>query len=939
MTSTILGTEVDAPSVETDRSGFGDPPSWATLPADPAGPGRRAGTGWRWRPPSSPVSRCGSPSASPTTRRPPTRPRTCGPACHSWRGTASSGAAARAALPAARPGRAGAGPQGRRRRPHGRRRRDAGLQHGTRPPARRCWPGASPARPAGVVTAWVAAIRPGLSTSLVNRGTGSEAVYLFVVATAVWCVVSAAGATRRGRAVRVAGAGLLVGLAYLTRPEGLFFAVPLGLAVLFLGAGRHGARTSCGGRRAAAPLAVCFAVPLLVCIAPYAAYLHAHTGKVQLSAKTQDVSIEAWHAVAQADRAERDSVLWRARRDRPALRQDRAHVAARPRRRRPLGLRRHRGHERGRAVRDDRRPEKNQVLAWVLLPFPLWVLAGIGAWRARRSWAARLVLAGAALPVATALAFFVQPRYLVVTTALATVFVGVAVASLGRGWVSPSSPWPRAARAVLGGRVPQLGTPAGGTRPTSLDQRRRASGSRRTPTPTTGSSPAAWWSTSTPSDPRWPSRTRSCDEVARLRPALRGAVHRRRLGPHRRVPAAARTAEGLLLRGATACASCRRTGSRGGPPASTPSTRPRPPSDRWARRSASWATAERPCGQGAAADVTLPVHALNGGRRGGSPHRSRQQDRHDHAAPATSHDGRRRPRAPRQHPGHRTEAPIPDHAPARRPPAPTPGARPRAPRRRLRPAGAGAPPRWPTTAIGALRPRTGSGPARRPPARGLVQAPRPAGHEQPPSATAGSHARTTSIRRRPAAVDPPGRPRVAPGRPRTPPGTPPWRATTTATGRSNLGVPKPIQAHVRLTSRPANVQDVRHRIGLEAVGPVGGRAGQASRWWGPARPPHPVAPPTTTADDGGHQPGHHAVERRVAVAAGRPAPRRRRATTHGTNITANALVSRARPRSDADAPRRWAGPPPPGHPGQQHGQARAEQRRAGCRCSPPRRCG
>ena len=53
---------------------------------------------------------------------------------------------------------------------------------------------------AGVVTAWVAAVGPGLSTSLVNRGAGSEAEYIFLVATALWCAVSAADATGRSRA-------------------------------------------------------------------------------------------------------------------------------------------------------------------------------------------------------------------------------------------------------------------------------------------------------------------------------------------------------------------------------------------------------------------------------------------------------------------------------------------------------------------------------------------------------------------------------------------------------------------------------------------------------------------------------------------------------------------------------------------------------------------
>ena len=290
---------------------------------------------------------------------------------------------------------------------------------------------------AGAVTAWVAAIGPGLSTSLVNRGAGSEAVYLFLVATALWCVVSAAGATRRGRAVRAAGAGLVVGLAYLTRPEGLFFAVPVGLAVLFLGARVARGQSVLRRARAAAPLAVCFAIPLVLCIAPYAAYLYDHTGKVQLSAKAQDASIEAWLAVAQADRAERDSVLW-------ALDETGLHFANTERESLPSlaagdpgGYAAIVGTNVASLVEEVVFPEKGEILAWVLLPFPLWVLAGIGAWRARRSWTARLVLAATALPVATCVVFFVQPRYLFAAAALATVFVGVAVASLGRARVTP----------------------------------------------------------------------------------------------------------------------------------------------------------------------------------------------------------------------------------------------------------------------------------------------------------------------------------------------------------------------------------------------------------------------------------------------------------------------------------------------------------------------
>jgi hypothetical protein len=206
---------------------------------------------------------------------------------------------------------------------------------------------------------------------------------------------------------------------------------------VFLGARAARGQSLLRRARAAAPLAACFAVPLLLCIAPYAAYLYDHTGKVQLSAKTQDASIEAWLAVAQADRAERDSVLW-------ALDETGLHFANTERTSLPSlaaddpgGYATIVGTNVVELFEEITVPEKGQILAWVLLPFPLWVLAGIGAWRSRRSWAARFVLASAALPVATALAFFVQPRYLVVTTALATVFVGAAVPTLGRAWVKP----------------------------------------------------------------------------------------------------------------------------------------------------------------------------------------------------------------------------------------------------------------------------------------------------------------------------------------------------------------------------------------------------------------------------------------------------------------------------------------------------------------------
>jgi 4-amino-4-deoxy-L-arabinose transferase-like glycosyltransferase len=309
---------------------------------------------------------------------------------------------------------------------------------------------------AAVATAWVAALAPGLSTTLTNRGAGSEAEYTLLAVSAVWLVVSGLDRGGTARLLRLAGAGLLVGLAYLTRPEGLFFAVPLGLAILFFCARRRpsppaavdgngadtgaGAAEGAGDRRwrplAAIVPAVAFCVPILVCVVPYAGYLHAHTGSWQLSAKTQDVSIDAWRAVARSHREARDEILW-------GLDATGLHF---PTERRSLvSLARQDTHGYVGIVGTNVEmlgeqlfmPENGHPVEWLLLPLPVWLVAFLGAWRWRRSWLARLILAVCAVPVATTLVFFVQPRYLVVLVALATVFVGAGLATMSQRWRRP----------------------------------------------------------------------------------------------------------------------------------------------------------------------------------------------------------------------------------------------------------------------------------------------------------------------------------------------------------------------------------------------------------------------------------------------------------------------------------------------------------------------
>ena len=176
----------------------------------------------------------------------------------------------------------------------------------------------------------------------------------------------------------------------------------------------------------AAQAGLVFALPLLVCVVPYARYLHTHTGEWQLTAKSQDASIEAWHAVARGDREARDRVLYAL--DETGLRfEDERAPLTTLARRDPAGY--------GRIVVTNVTMLGKDLAGWWLLPLPLWALAAwVAVRRRRRARRRRSWPRWGRCRSSTALAFFVQPRYLVVTAAMACVLVGVGVATLGRRW-------------------------------------------------------------------------------------------------------------------------------------------------------------------------------------------------------------------------------------------------------------------------------------------------------------------------------------------------------------------------------------------------------------------------------------------------------------------------------------------------------------------------
>jgi hypothetical protein len=292
---------------------------------------------------------------------------------------------------------------------------------------------------AGLLTAAVVAIGPALTTLVVNRGAGSEAVYTLLVASAVWFAVAARSARLRRALAGAAAAGGTVGLAYLARPEGLLFSALL-VPALVLGAiggwkairARAVTRSQVGR---AALLGGAFTAALLVPLTPYVSYLHDKTGQWQLTAKTHDTSIEAWRYVAEGDRPARDSLLYEVDEETGLDFVAEQHTLPELARNEPgkylaiVGVN-------IRTLFDvSVTPDlKGPIPHWEVIPVALLALGFWAVWRNWRNPTAMLVFAASGVPVLTALIFFVQPRYLIPAAAFMCVLVGVGLAQIPVRW-------------------------------------------------------------------------------------------------------------------------------------------------------------------------------------------------------------------------------------------------------------------------------------------------------------------------------------------------------------------------------------------------------------------------------------------------------------------------------------------------------------------------
>ena len=287
-------------------------------------------------------------------------------------------------------------------------------------------------RRAGLLAMWIAALSPGLSVTMARGAGGSEALFATLIfAAALVTIGSSARWTDPPSLVRALAVGALVGAAYLVRPEGVMVVVVFGciLALRAVGGRLQRSAFSWANLRRIAALGAACAAGLLVFVAPYVAFLHSHTGKWELTAKSVDVNIQAWRELAEQDRASRETHLYRL--DETGLSTDQQGSSltalAREHPRQYLGI-----------VGENFRQLYKSLLSfnttltpgWRLFALPLLPFALYGFWRNRAQSAVVAVTGIFGLSLAVVLGFFVLNRYLPPAVAALCVLAGVGLAQL-----------------------------------------------------------------------------------------------------------------------------------------------------------------------------------------------------------------------------------------------------------------------------------------------------------------------------------------------------------------------------------------------------------------------------------------------------------------------------------------------------------------------------
>jgi len=256
------------------------------------------------------------------------------------------------------------------------------------------------------ISGLLAAVSPALAVWPLYWGSLTESIFLMFLLGGLW------GIWRmlcHGRWSAGLAAGLALGAAYLTRPEGLIWWGGYLIIAIAVAAWRR------RGWRAV----VLYALSFLLVIAPYVGYLYHHTGRLMLSGKlgitivlgmrVTELGSGLGHDYAAAlDRSGKE-IVW--------LSPERFEI----------GL--------ADVVRTDprgalRRLRRNLFKAWDLLPdvllgLPIVGLIALGLWKRpwdRRRWAGEAFWLAAMVPVGVVPFFHVQPRLLLPLVPLALVW-------------------------------------------------------------------------------------------------------------------------------------------------------------------------------------------------------------------------------------------------------------------------------------------------------------------------------------------------------------------------------------------------------------------------------------------------------------------------------------------------------------------------------------
>ncbi|MFN8017035.1 MAG: hypothetical protein U0P45_02810 [Acidimicrobiales bacterium] len=272
---------------------------------------------------------------------------------------------------------------------------------------------------ATVATAWLSWLVPGAITLSIKSGSGSElTTAVFVLGAALltlWTLDTAADRSKPKLYAGLVGGGALVGLAYLTRPESLMPGATIGLAVVLVALRdkRHG-----WGKRFGTAIAhgAAFGLACLVFIAPYVNYQHSNTGTWALTSKTKDASIDAWRAVAENDRLERDQILYAIQPDGVSLGPETRSLTAIAREH-PRGWLTIAWTNTTTILGDVFKVSWKSGPVWELMAPFILIPALVQIWRKRRNRATLLFAVLAAWPLATCFLFFALPRYMIMTIA------------------------------------------------------------------------------------------------------------------------------------------------------------------------------------------------------------------------------------------------------------------------------------------------------------------------------------------------------------------------------------------------------------------------------------------------------------------------------------------------------------------------------------------